>query len=169
MPVRLAVLALSLAAPAAALAGEPLLVSDQGVGALTASTPFTRAGLAAAFPAQVVTASEVASEGEAAPAFLIGPPEHPVATVVGEGARITAVAVHRGDRVGRRFSDLLVDPASCAPGLEEASGTVVCPLPGSAAVVLRFSGAYEGPDGTLPPPSVLEAWTVDQVIWRPSP
>jgi Protein of unknown function (DUF1131) len=55
----------------------------------------------------------------------------------------------------------------CAPGVEEQSGEVICPAAATGHVSLVFDGAWDGPDGELPPPEELRAWTVERVIWRP--
>jgi hypothetical protein len=76
-----------------------------------------------------------------------------------------------GPPVGSRFEVAYAngDYAHCEPGVEELSGAVLCPAPSSANVVYLFSGTWDGPDGVLPPRSLVRNWTLSQISWSPPP
>jgi hypothetical protein len=76
-----------------------------------------------------------------------------------------------GPPVGSRFEVAYADGdyAHCEPGVEELSGAVLCPAPIAANVVYLFSETWDGPDGELPPRSLVRNWTLSQISWSPPP
>ncbi len=84
---------------------------------------------------------------------------------IASGVRVGNLGVRHGDTYHQVYG--AVASSDCAPGGEEQSGQVICPAPSAPQVSLVFDGDWAGPDGELPPPEVLRAWTVERLIWRP--
>jgi hypothetical protein len=159
--------------------GIEIVLSPAGdrLGPITARTPFSAAELRSLFAGAVVTEATGASEGEPYPMLRIADGQRTLLEVrSADGNAIHSVEIMPGaavDNLGARHGETYAQvfaagprPA-CAPGVEEQSGQVICPAPGTNHVSLVFDGAWEGPDGELPPPEELRAWTVEHVIWRP--
>lgn len=157
-----------LALPSPVTAAAPEVRAD-GVGGITAETPFDAGRIAALFAGLPVAEAEEATEGEPYPVVRVGPAEAPLLTVVGDGRTIVSVLVHAGGPVGARFSDLHPHavPSSCFVGTEERSGFVFCPMAAGPNLLARFAGSSDAPDDALPPRAQLRRWRVDQLVWLP--
>lgn len=160
-------------------AGIEITLSPAGdrLGPITAQTRFSAAELRSRFAGAVVTEATSATEGEPYPMLRIAD-EHRVLLEVrsADGSEIHSVEIMPGapvDDLGVRHGDTFAQvfgegsTPACVPGAEEQSGQVLCPAPSSDHVSLVFDGAWEGPDGALPPREVLREWTVERLIWRP--
>lgn len=163
-------------APAWADAPE---INADGVAGIGATTTFDVEVLRRLLPGRPVEAGSWMTEGSEYPAIRLGArgaaqAEPPAITVVGDeiGGRlgVSRILIHAGPPMGRSFQDLLPDGAfgQCEAGMEEDSGTAFCPAPSAPNLRLRFSGAWDGPDGMLPPLPVLRTWTVDLLVWQPA-
>jgi uncharacterized protein YecT (DUF1311 family) len=160
----------------AAASRHEITVSDNGVGPITADTPFDPDVLQQALPAYSVRKSIASSEGEefirynisdeAGLLFTINPDQAGgIFSVVIESETIPDAS---GTRIGARFADVYPAAlhADCYPGMEEFSGTMSCIAPGAEQVLYVFTGHWDGPDGQRPPNDVLGTWTVDKIVWR---
>lgn len=160
-------------------APEPtfLELADGALGPLDADTPFAAETLAAAFPASTIVDADGMTEGERYPALRVVREEEPLLEIRSrDGARISSVEILDPDAVagldlrrGATFAEVFppgVEPG-CDPGVEEISGRVVCRAPSSPQILLVFAGAWDGPDGRLPPAGTLAAWTLERIVWRP--
>lgn len=156
-----------------------IILSSSGdrLGPITAGTRFSAAELRSLFPGATVTEAAGATEGEPYPTLRVAEGQAPLLELrstdgsrihsveIMAGAAVGNLGVRHGDTYARVFgADMSPD---CVPGTEEQSGQVICPAPSSSHVSLVFDGVWEGPDGELPPPDVLRAWTVEREIWRP--
>jgi hypothetical protein len=168
---------LAIAAQAADRAVITLSLADDRLGPISAATPFSAAKLRSLFPAATVTEGSGATEGEPYPLLRVADDRGVLLEVTSaDGRTIHAIEIMAGVRVenldvrpGDTYAQVFGEgpgPA-CVPGLEERSGEVICPAPSSSHVTLVFDGDWAGPDGQLPPPDVLQDWTVAHVIWRP--
>jgi hypothetical protein len=170
--------AIAAAVGGAARAADDIVLTETGLGPITAGSTLdlAKAGtVSERFEAQPFTAG---SEGMAMPGVaLVNRKGVRVAEAVyaGEGQplhRITvlrkAIANSFGHRVGDAFADVVPEAevaTRCVAGAEEFSGMAVCfEAPGSSLAVV-FAGAWDGPDGTLPPASVLAKWKAQKLIW----
>lgn len=165
------------AAPAAAPVAEakPLVVTAQGVGGITAATAFTAEAIGAALPGLQVKTATGASEGQSFKLFQAQRGGTTVVTLLGtDGGKVTRAVVADASvtgpgntRVGQVLSNVYGDSGmpKCVAGQEESSGKVLCPAPGASNVMLVFAGAWNGPDGQLPPGDVLAKWTVQSIVW----
>lgn len=153
---------------------KPPIVSASGVGSLTAETPFSREAVASALKGYDVETDSQSTEGMAVPALRVSRGGRTVMTVFGSGDNkverihvIDPAITTRNDTIGRTLSDNLKnrEMPGCAPGIEEASGKVLCQAFDAPNVRLIYAGAWDGPDGELPPPAVLKKWTLDSILW----
>jgi hypothetical protein len=162
------------AAGAIAIALSP---AGDRLGPITARTPFSAAELRSLFAGAVVTEATGASEGEPSPMLRVADGNRTLLEIrSADGNAIYSVEIMPGAPVGNlrvRHGETYAQvfgagprPA-CVPGVEEQSGQVICPAPATNHVSLVFDGAWEGPDGELPPPETLRAWTVERIVWRP--
>jgi Protein of unknown function (DUF1131) len=181
----LAAALLALASPASprtdpgAAGGIEIALSPAGdrLGPITARTPFGAAELRSLFAGAVVTEATDASEGEPYPMLRVADGNRTLLEIrSADGNAIYSVEIMPGapiDNLGVRHGETYAQVFGagprpvCAPGLEEQSGQVICPAPATDHLSLVFDGAWDGPDGELPPPEELRTWTVERVIWRP--
>ena len=63
------------------------------------------------------------------------------------------VSPYLGYTVGMQYKHIQKDivASRCLPGMEELSGTVICPAKSASAINYIFTGRWSGPDGELPP------------------
>lgn len=179
LAVRFTVLAAALLLPAAGRAACTPELSDEGLAAIAADTPFDREAIAAAVPGCTVVRSAGSSEGEPVDVLVIRDGGAPVALVFPDWAggifsvlvQGRAIRNRLGPALGQRFAQVFAGGAapSCVPGVEESSGRVLCPALPGARLVYVFEGRWSGPDGTLPPPQVLADWPLVAMLWRPTP
>ena len=100
----------------------------------------------------------------------------PVLTVVDGGAgRISHIEIvdpQVGNWLGPRIGDPYhalhrnLQLGACEPGMEHLSGQVLCKAAETPRVTYAFSGQWNGPDGKLPPATVLENWTMSKMVWN---
>ncbi len=161
--------------------GSHIALSSSGdsLGPVDAATPFDIAALAALFPAAKIIATTESTEGENYPVLRIETAGEAAFEVrSADGTTIHSVEILDGEAVaslgishGATFSSVFAGTPgpACIAGMEEMSGTAACPAPSSPGVTLVFSGDWDGPDGTVPPPGILASWEVERIIWRPGP
>gem|GEM_PF-900379 len=154
-------------------------LSDAGLGAITADTPFDRDAIARAVSGCTVERGAGSSEGGPIDILVIKAGDTPVALVFPDWAggifsvlvQSPAIRNRLGPTLGLRFAEVY-DPATtpvCVPGVEDSSGRVICPSAPGARLAYVFEGEWSGPDGTLPAPEVLTGWTLIALLWRPTP
>lgn len=151
----------------------PPTISASGVGPLTAETPFSQEAIGEALPGYDVEADSRSAEGVTVRAMRVAREGRTVMTVFGSGDTVERIHVidpaiaTRHETIGSTLSDNLDGRGmpGCAPGMEEASGKVLCPALDAPNVRLIYAGDWAGPDGELPPPAVLEDWTLESILW----
>ena len=161
-----------------ARASDDVVLTEKGLGPLTAGTTLDLGKAAAVSERFEAQAFESGSEGMAMPGVaLVNRKGVRVAEAVyaGEGLplyRITvlrkAIANSHGHRVGDAFPDVVPDgeiEARCVAGAEEFSGSAICFEGADSSLAVVFAGQWDGPDGTLPPASVLSGWKARALIW----
>jgi hypothetical protein len=162
--------------PAAGQTGMAL--GEEGIGPITARTPFQVAALRRLLPEYSVARSRSGSEGEEFPVITVSRSGETLLVINpdGTGGDIASVVVtakgiktRSGVTVGSGFTEALAGqtPKRCVAGEEEMSGSVICPAPKSRHITYVFRGEYDGPDGQLPPLPVLRSWRISQLVWRP--
>lgn len=162
----------------AACAGEPepppaaddgaLVLSDDGLGGLSAETPFDTAAVRAALPAGFAVEVHPAAAGPGVWALRDGL----LVLEVSAGAdglvgRIDAasdqVAGPTGARTGQSYVDAGGDAMRCDPGVGEFAARVVCrPRRGSP---LRYVFAHAAAPGTEPTDDQLAAALLERIVW----
>ncbi len=154
---------------------DEILLADYGLDGYPAGSSFDADLVREAVPGYTVREGEAMSEGMSWTVFLvedgdelmleIGP--DPMGTRVGTiHTTSPRVATNTGHKVGDRFSDVYSEQeANCEAGMEEMSGTVLCPVPDMVQIYYRFEGDFNGPDGEVPPLDVLENWLISSVVW----
>lgn len=153
-------------------------LSVDGVGPLNAQTPFNLHRITAAFPGLNVTQQVNFTEGEQYPVILVSKDLRPLLSLNPDAKheKLFSVLVHDnlignqlGHGLGTRYADIYAygQAAKCNPGVEEYSGKVLCYAPGTGNILYLFSGSWNGPDGTMPPPEVLADWHLEALVWKP--
>lgn len=174
----IALLLAAVAGASTARAADDIMLTEGGLGPIAAGSTLdlAKAGTVSdRFEAQPFTAG---SEGMPMPGVaLVNRKGVRVAEAVyaGEGQplyRITvlrkAIANSFGHRVGDGFADIVPEAEvaeRCVAGAEEFSGMAVCFEAPKSSLAVVFAGAWDGPDGTLPPASVLSNWKAQKLIW----
>lgn len=157
--------------------GKPLVVSTEGVGGIRETTPFDQKELARLLPGLKLAAGTRSTEGEEYPVIRVLEKKRELAVItpsvdrkriysiiIGGARASNALGPKHGDSYSQVYGD---GPGNCAAGMEELSGKVICPDPGSRRVQYVFEGEDGGPDGQLPQPDVLSKWRITHIVWTP--
>ncbi|MET6678720.1 RpoE-regulated lipoprotein [Citrobacter amalonaticus] len=151
--------------------GSSTEVTEQGVGALTASTPLNEQAIADALDGDYRLRSGMKTENGNVVRFFEAMNGDKVAMVIyGEQGNISRIDVldseipsDAGVEIGTPFSDLYSKAfGHCQP----ASGDVECKAEGSQHISYLFTGEWKGPEGLMPPDDTLKTWKVSKIIWR---
>jgi len=154
-------------------------VDDSGFGGVDASTPYDAQWIARALPGCRVEPASSTTEGEVTEALVIRDGAVALALIYPDWAgRIYSVMVENpavknriGPAIGTPYSQIYPEGATpiCTPGVEEAAGRVLCAAQPGSRLIYLFEGLWQGPDDTVPPPSVLNSWRIAAFLWRPAP
>ncbi len=165
------------ALPTNGVAETPLELSDEGLGGITAATPFDIPTLRETVPSVVWTRDVRETEDGSKTVFLASSQGTIVFSVHGDGrGRIARIEIDSplvwnrlGPRVGDTFQSTRESEqlGTCWSGMEAQSGSVVCEAAQTERIGYLFSGRWNGPDGQIPPAFILNAWTISQVMWVP--
>ena len=157
---------------------EDIVLTEKGLGPLAAGTMLDLAKASAVSERFEAQAFESGSEGMAMPGVaLVNRKGVRVAEAVyaGDGQPLYRITVLRraipnsfGHRVGDAFPDVVPEAeveARCVAGAEEFSGAAICFEGPDSNLAVVFAGRWDGPDGTLPPASVLAGWKARALMW----
>lgn len=152
-------------------------VTKKAVGPISAAMPFDLEALKIRMPDCEVRDGRDASEGEISDVITVHTGEIHLLTLWPDGlGGIFSVFVESptvrnklGPKPGRSFAEIKrrFGIGECDPGLEDFAGTVICADKKAGNVVYIFTGRWNGPDGALPPRSVLRKWRLNRVVWTP--
>ena len=161
-----------------ARSADDVVLTETGLGPLAAGTTLDLAKAATVSDRFQAQAFEAGSEGMAMPGVaLVNRKGVRVAEAVyaGEGQplyRITvlrkAIANSAGHRVGDAFPDVVPEAEiadRCVAGAEAFAGMAICFEGADSNLAVVFAGRWDGPDGTLPPASVLAGWKARALMW----
>lgn len=155
--------------------GSSTEVTEQGVGALTASTPLDEQAITDALDGDYRLRSGMKTENGNVVRFFEAMNGDKVAMVIhGEQGHISRIDVldseipsEAGVEVGAPFSDLYSKAfGHCQPAAANDPGAVECKAEGSQHISYLFTGEWKGPEGLMPPDDTLKAWKVSKIIWR---
>jgi len=171
----LAILAL-LVAPVSHGQVRTLRVTDDGVGGITARTPYTPEAVSAALGGLPVKATKIYFDNIAVPALeamrdgkrVLLAFRHPAGTrviraVVFAPDGETSTGVEIGMLMSRIYDHL--PNLQCRDGLDQESDLVFCPAPGLGNVRFAFRCNYSTHDNSLPPASVLARCPLARITW----
>ena len=166
-----------LAAPSASVAQSRLALDENGLSGITAATPFSIPSLRRVISGVVWESAERPTEDGAQDIIVATRHGKTGFTVFGDGrGRVAAIEIvsrrvdnRLGPRAGDAYRQVRQEAklGACWPGKEAQSGRVLCQAAETKRITYVFSGLWTGPDGEMPPASVLNDWTIAQVIWRP--
>ena len=152
------------------------MVSDEGVGAITAETPFTPQAVSAAlgglpvkatkvyFDKIPITTLEATRDGKRVLlAFARSGGERVARAVAYAPEAVTSTGVAVGTPMGRVFARL--PNLHCRNGLEEQTGLVFCPAPYFDNVRFAFRCNHATRSDELPPAKVLALCPLESIIW----
>jgi hypothetical protein len=173
-----AILVAAAVATGPARAADDVVLTEAGLGPLTAGTTLDLSKAATVSDRFDAVAFEAGSEGMAMPGVaLVNRKGVRVVEAVyaGEGGPLYRITVLRkaipnanGHRVGDAFPDVVPAAevaARCVAGAEELSGSAICFEGPDSSLGVVFAGRWDGPDGTLPPAEVLAGWKARALIW----
>ncbi|EPK7284565.1 TPA: RpoE-regulated lipoprotein [Citrobacter farmeri] len=155
--------------------GSSTEVTEQGVGALTASTPLDEQAIADALDGDYRLRSGMKTENGNVVRFFEAMNGDKVAMVIhGEQGSISRIDVldskipsDAGVDIGTPFSDLYSKAfGNCQPASHDEQNAVECKAEGSQHISYLFTGEWKGPEGLMPPDDTLKAWKVSKIIWR---
>ncbi len=163
--------------PVAGTAQTTLTLNEKGLAGVTAATPFDIPVLRNIIPSVDWKRIEQQTEDGSRTVILATRQGKTGFTLYSDGrGRVVAIEIVSrlvGNDLGPRVGDAYQTTrrngliGSCWPGMEAQSGTVICEAVQTRRINYVFSGRWYGPDGQVPPRSILEHWTISQVVWRP--
>lgn len=153
-----------------------IIISATNIGNITEKTPFNIQIIRKAFPGYDVTQKMHSTEAEMYPVILVSRNDETLLTinpatnqalihsVIVESPKITP---YSGYSIGMSYQKIQKDiiPNHCTPGQEELSGTVICIAKSAPNISYIFTGHWQGPDGELPPLSILNSWQLSKLVW----
>ena len=155
--------------------GSSTEVTEQGVGALTASTPLDEKAITDALDGGYRLRSGMKTQNDNVVRFFEAMKEDKVALVInGDQGTISRIDVldsdipsQAGVEIGTPFSDLYSKAfGNCQKATGDDSASVECKAQDSQHISYLFSGEWNGPEGLMPPDDTLKNWKVSKIIWR---
>lgn len=155
--------------------GSSTEVTEQGVGALTASTPLDEKAITDALDGDYRLRSGMKTQNGNVVRFFEAMKEDKVALVInGDQGTISRIDVldsdipsQAGVEIGTPFSDLYSKAfGNCQKAMGDDSASVECKAQDSQHISYLFSGEWNGPEGLMPPDDTLKNWKVSKIIWR---
>ncbi|EOT1758990.1 MULTISPECIES: RpoE-regulated lipoprotein [Citrobacter] len=155
--------------------GSSTEVTEQGVGALTASTPLDEKAITDALDGDYRLRSGMKTQNGNVVRFFEVMKEDKVALVInGDQGTISRIDVldsdipsQAGVEIGTPFSDLYSKAfGNCQKATGDDSASVECKAQDSQHISYLFSGEWNGPEGLMPPDDTLKNWKVSKIIWR---
>lgn len=155
--------------------GSSTEVTEQGVGALTASTPLDEKAITDALDGDYRLRSGMKTQNGNVVRFFEAMKEDKVALVInGDQGTISRIDVldsdipsQAGVEIGTPFSDLFSKAfGNCQKATGDDSASVECKAQDSQHISYLFSGEWNGPEGLMPPDDTLKNWKVSKIIWR---
>ena len=155
--------------------GSSTEVTEQGVGALTASTPLDEKAITDALDGDYRLRSGMKTQNGNVVCFFEAMKEDKVALVInGDQGTISRIDVldsdipsQAGVEIGTPFSDLYSKAfGNCQKATGDDSASVECKAQDSQHISYLFSGEWNGPEGLMPPDDTLKNWKVSKIIWR---
>lgn len=155
--------------------GSSTEVTEQGVGALTASTPLDEKAITDALDGGYRLRSGMKTQNGNVVRFFEAMKEDKVALVInGDQGTISRIDVldsdipsQAGVEIGTPFSDLYSKAfGNCQKATGDDSASVECKAEDSQHISYLFSGEWNGPEGLMPPDDTLKNWKVSKIIWR---
>ncbi|ENC9771176.1 TPA: RpoE-regulated lipoprotein [Citrobacter koseri] len=155
--------------------GSSTEVTEQGVGALTASTPLDEKAITDALDGDYRLRSGMKTQNGNVVRFFEVMKEDKVALVInGDQGTISRIDVldsdipsQAGVEIGTPFSDLYSKAfGNCQKAMGDDSASVECKAQDSQHISYLFSGEWNGPEGLMPPDDTLKNWKVSKIIWR---
>ena len=159
---------------------DTIVFSDKGVGGISVETPFDIKIIKGLFPEFNVEPDISSSEGEEFPIIVVkdNAGNH-LLDIYPDGTRkhiylVKSTTKNNTEKVKNALGDPIGDTYAtvyagkkprCIAGKEEESGSVLCAAPGAPHLIYSFEGAWNGPDGTLPPQNVLKSWKLSTFTW----
>ena len=155
--------------------GSSTEVTEQGVGALTASTPLDEKAITDALDGDYRLRSGMKTQNGNVVRFFEVMKEDKVALVInGDQGTISRIDVldsdipsQAGVEIGTPFSDLYSKAfGNCQKATGDDSASLECKAQDSQHISYLFSGEWNGPEGLMPPDDTLKNWKVSKIIWR---
>jgi len=167
---------LALPVPASHGQNRPFLVSDAGIGDITAQTPYTPEAVSARLGGLPVKAINLRYENFPTPAleatrdgkrvllaFKLEADIRIGWAVAYAPESMTATGVAIGTPMAQVFTDL--PNRHCRNGLEQQTGLVFCPASDLQNVRYAFRCNYRTREDVLPPAEVLAGCPLESLIW----
>lgn len=171
------VTATTVSLPDTASAQNSIRLGVDGLGEITAATPFDSVYLNSAFPHMRWEREDRPTEYGCEQVLHAIERSRRSFSLVSDGrGRIASITVESpdvqtwlGPRVGDPYDPLHRNHqlGDCSAGQEALSGNVICRAVQSDQVTYVFSGVWNGPDGQLPPSHALDAWVITSISWLP--
>ncbi|WP_023492610.1 RpoE-regulated lipoprotein [Serratia sp. DD3] len=153
-----------------------MVVSEKGVGDITATTPMTASAISKGLQDNYPILSGMTSYQGQVVSYFQAMAGNDVKLVItgefkGSVQRIevmdSKVPTEWGSKLGTPFSELFSKAyGACKAGEGDNAGKVECVATQSRHVSYVFNGQWAGPQEIIPPDNILQSWTVSKIIWH---
>lgn len=154
--------------------GSSTKVTEEGVGNLTAATPFTEQAISDALGSDYRVRSGMRLDnGNMLKYFEAVKIDHVAMTINGESGRISRIDVTDSDipasdgtKIGTPFSDIYSRAFNNCQKSSDNVLEIECRAKDSQHINYTFIGRWGGPPQLMPSDDTLKAWKVSKIVWR---
>ncbi|MFK3706388.1 uncharacterized protein DUF1131 [Raoultella sp. BIGb0138] len=155
--------------------GSSMVVTEQGVGKLTAATPLNEQAISDALGGSYRLRSGMKTANGNIVRYYEALKDDKVAmTINGDAGTINRIEVRDSDiktdggvQVGTPFSELYSKAfGHCQKGSSDNGAVVECKADGSQHISYAFTGHWNGPEELMPADDTLKNWKVSKIIWH---
>lgn len=155
-----------------------IILSEDGVGPINASTPFNMHKMTVAFSQYSVVEETNFTDGRPFSAIRISEGVNTIMNIIPNASQqgIYSIIVEDniiknglGHPLGTRYKEIYSygQDEKCQLGAEDMSGKVICYAPTHPNILYVFNGNTNVIASTIPPADILQGWALELIIWRP--
>ncbi|MDC9594130.1 RpoE-regulated lipoprotein [Xenorhabdus sp. IM139775] len=157
--------------------GNPLSVSEQGIGEINQQTDMTQSAIEKGLEGKYRLRSGMEMQNGKLVSVIQGMEDGQVklefhGLVKGKVNRIDVlddgVKTVWGTKIGTPFSDLYNQAFGKCQRTQDVTvqPAVICTAPQSQHVSYVFTGTWDGPEGLIPSDDVLKGWKISRIVWK---
>ncbi|MEE9309419.1 MAG: DUF1131 family protein [Cocleimonas sp.] len=157
---------------------KTIVLSENGVGPINATTSFNMHQMTLAFSNYNVVEELNYDSGSPYPVIRVSEGVKTIMTILPDGSQknIFSIIVEDnlivnslGHSLGTNYSEIYTygQNEECQAGMNDMTGKVICYAPKAPNVLYVFNGSIAGGEGIVPAADILQGWGLESIIWRP--